>query len=104
MDQLNQQTSEQQQQLTTRFDSLVFETQRVLNQLAERQTRTESTVETLVDSVARLTRNAEADSIRWRETQAEIRRIWEYLLGQSRNGHGESSLKVTYITIAVTYK
>ena len=82
-------TVEQQQQLTTRFESLVFETQRVLNQLAERQTRTEASIETLADSVTRLTQNASNDSIRWRESQAEIRRIWEYLLGQSRNGHSE---------------
>lgn len=87
--QLNQQTSEQQQQLTARFESLVFETQRVLNQLADRQTRTEASIETLADSVTRLTRNTETELVRWQESQAEIRRIWEYLLGQSRNGHSE---------------
>lgn len=34
--------------------------------------------------------NAEADRAIILENQAEIRRIWEYLLGQSGNGHTSS--------------
>lgn len=82
------QVAQQQQQLTSRFDGLVSETQRLFNQLGEQQARTSAAVESLTDAVTRLTRNAEAD----REIfQAEIRRIWEYLLGQQPgNGRGES--------------
>lgn len=79
------------EQLTSRFDGLVAETGRILNQLAERQTRTEAAVESLAVAVTRLTQNAEADQTRWRETQAEIRQIWEYLLSQRRNGGSSNS-------------
>jgi len=84
------QVAQQQQQLTSRFDSLVSETQRLFNRLGEQQSRTEAAVESLTDAVTRLTRNAEADRIRWTQNQAEIRQIWEYLLGQQRNGNGSS--------------
>jgi ABC-type transporter Mla subunit MlaD len=99
--QLSQQTAQQQQQLASRFDGLVSETQRLFNRLGEQQSRTEAAVESLTDAVTRLTRNAEADranflqkaeadQARWTQNQAEIRQIWEYLLGQQRgNGRGE---------------
>ncbi|MBW4642004.1 MAG: hypothetical protein KME23_03115 [Goleter apudmare HA4340-LM2] len=87
--QLAQQTAQQQQQLTSRFDSLVSETQRLFNRLGEQQSLTSSAVESLSDAVTRLTQNAEADRVRWRETQNEIRQIWQYLLQQRGNGRGE---------------
>lgn len=71
-------------QLTQRFDGLVSEVQRVLNQSGDRQVRTEATVEFLTDAVTRLTQSALAD-------REEFRRIWEYLESQQRsrgNGHG----------------
>ena len=87
-----------------RFDSLVFETQRVVGQGGDRLTRLEATTEFLVDSVTRLTRsnhtlsqevraltrNMEATERRTEgeraEFRAEIRRIWEYLMRQYPNG------------------
>ncbi|MFB2836995.1 hypothetical protein [Floridanema evergladense] len=85
---------QQHQQLVTRMDSLVFEVQRILGGLSERQNRTEAAIETLVDAVGRLTRNGEADRAVMRETQAQIRemqaevnQIWQYLLNQRNNGH-----------------
>lgn len=66
--------------LAERVDEFVFQAQRLFTQLGEQQSRTEATVQTLVDSVTRLTRNSET-------TQAEILRIWQYLEGQQRNGH-----------------
>ena len=86
------------------FDSLVFETQRVVGQGADRLTRLEATTEFLVDAVTRLTqsnqvmsrnidaltrnmeaaeRRAEADRAEFR---AEIQRIWQYLMRQYPNG------------------
>ena len=85
-----EQTVQQQQQLTTRLDSLVFETQRLFNRLGEQQSRTDAAIESLSASVARLTQNSEADRVRFRETQVEIRQIWEYLLRQRGNGRGEA--------------
>jgi len=83
-----EQTVQQQEQLATRFDSLVSETQRLFNRVGEQQERNSAAIESLSDAVGRLTRNSEADRDRWRETQAEIRRIWEYLLQQGGNGRG----------------
>jgi ABC-type transporter Mla subunit MlaD len=67
-------------QLTSRFDSLVSETNRVILRIAEKQERNEAAIESLSDAVGRLTKIALDD-------RAEIRRIWEYLLSQSGNGH-----------------
>lgn len=78
------------QQTATRLDSLVFETQRLFNRLGEQQSRTDAAIESLSASVARLTQNSEADRVRFRETQVEIRQIWEYLLRQRGNGRGEA--------------
>ena len=81
--------------------SLFSETDRLFDRLEEQQARTLAAVESLSDAVTRLTRNAEADranflqkaeadQVRWTQAQAEIRQIWEYLLGQQRgNGRGE---------------
>lgn len=71
-------------QLTQRFDSLVSEVQRVLNQSGEQINRLEANAEFLNDAVTRLTQTAIAD-------RTEFRRIWEYLESQQRhqgNGHG----------------
>jgi len=126
VNQLSQQTAQQQQQLASRFDGLVSETQRLFNRLGEQQSPTQAAVESLKDAVTRLTRNAEADranflqkteadQARWIQNteeidsltdilmhsiqnaeadreifQAEIRRIWEHVLGEQRgNGRGE---------------
>ncbi|MCC5669104.1 hypothetical protein LC653_35925 [Nostoc sp. CHAB 5784] len=67
--------------------SLFPETDQILNRLEEQQARTSAAVESLADAVTRLTQNAETDR---QVFQAEIRRIWEYLLGQQGgNGRGE---------------
>lgn len=83
------QLTQQFEQLTSRFDGLVIETGRILNQLAERQTQTEAAVESLADAVTRLTQNAEADRAVMREMQSDIRglqtenrQILQYLFGQ----------------------
>ena len=71
-------------QLTQRFDGLVSEVQRVLNQSGEQINRIEANAEFLNDAITRLTQSAVAD-------RTEFRRIWEYLESQQRhqgNGHG----------------
>lgn len=70
--------------LTQRFDGLVSEVQRVLNQSGEQVNRLEANAEFVHDAITRLTQTAQAD-------RAEFRRIWEYLESQQRNqgnGHG----------------
>ncbi|PHJ56374.1 hypothetical protein VF14_35070 [Nostoc linckia z18] len=59
------------------------------NQLSLQETVRQNTEEihSLTDILMHSIQNAETD----REVfQAEIRRIWEYLLGQQRNGNGSS--------------
>lgn len=70
-------------QLGQRFDSLVSEVQRVLNQSGEQINRLEANAEFVHDAITRLTQTAVAD-------RTEFRRIWEYLESQQRhqgNGH-----------------
>ena len=71
-------------QLGQRFDSLISEVQRVLNQSGEQINRLEANAEFVHDAITRLTQTAVAD-------RTEFRRIWEYLESQQRhqgNGHG----------------
>ncbi len=105
------QVSEQQQQnniaiakltkrmdeVNSRFDNLVYETQRVISNSFESLERLEASVEFMTDAVTRLTRNADHDrqAIReiWtsiRNVQAENRQIWQYLLRESGNGHAST--------------
>lgn len=73
-------------QLTDNVDVLV----RRVDQLAIRQEDTQAVVsqmasrfEQLMTVMVQFAQNAEVD-------RAEIRRIWEYLLGQQQNGNGRS--------------
>ncbi|MBW4613202.1 MAG: hypothetical protein KME21_07940 [Desmonostoc vinosum HA7617-LM4] len=63
------------------------------NQLSLQETVRQNTEEihSLIDILMHSIQNAESDRTIIQENQAEIRRIWEYLLGQQRgNGRGES--------------
>lgn len=67
-----------------------------LDQVAERLEGLTIRVDGLADRVNGLTQlmersieSANADRAIIRESQIEVRRIWEYLLRQSPNGHGE---------------
>jgi uncharacterized protein YhaN len=73
--------------LTQRVDCL---TERV-DRLVENQQNTQATVAQLATLMVQLARDAEADRATIRDNQVEIRRIWEYLLGQSGNGRRGAS-------------
>jgi hypothetical protein len=62
------------------------------NQLALQETVRQNTEEihSLIDIVMHSIQNAEADREIIKQNQAEIRRIWEYLLRQSGNGRSEA--------------
>jgi hypothetical protein len=50
-------------QLSSRVDSFVFEAQRLFTKIGETSERNEAAVESLTESVGRLTRNSEADRV-----------------------------------------
>jgi hypothetical protein len=50
-------------QLSSRADSFVFEAQRLFTKIGETAERNEAAVESLAESVGRLTRNSEADRV-----------------------------------------
>ncbi|MBF2007960.1 MAG: hypothetical protein IGS49_21575 [Chlorogloeopsis fritschii C42_A2020_084] len=62
------------------------------NQLALQETVRQNTEEihSLIDIVMHSIQNAEAEREIIKQNQAEIRRIWEYLLRQSGNGRSEA--------------
>lgn len=62
--------------LNDKFDRLTS----IMMELAQRQRRTEEAVENLSETVSRLAQIALED-------KAEIKRIWEYLMNQTTNGH-----------------
>jgi predicted nucleic acid-binding Zn-ribbon protein len=55
------QMSQQFDQMSNRVDSFVFEAQRLFTRLGEKSEQSEAAVESISESVGRLTRNAEAD-------------------------------------------
>jgi len=55
-------------------------TDSAINSLASR-------LDQLGQTMTQFAENAEADRAAMRETQAEIRQIWQYLLSQQPNGH-----------------
>jgi hypothetical protein len=66
--------------LTGRIDQLTIKVDGLATQMAALGTELENVTDILMHSI----NNAESDREAW---QAEIKRIWEYLLGQSQNGH-----------------
>jgi predicted nuclease with TOPRIM domain len=70
--------------LTERFDQLALSQQLLqtsLSQLVLSQQNTQTSLDNLARVVVRVSETEAED-------RAEIRRIWEYLLGQQRNGNG----------------
>ena len=81
--------------VSSRVDEFVFQAQRLFNQHAERLIRLEGKAERLEAIVLRLDRNYSAQQSQLQEFQQttgatleRIDRVLEYLLRQSRNGHG----------------
>lgn len=70
--------------LTERMDTLTIR----VDQLAVSLGNTQAIVTQLATLMVQFTQNAEADRVTIRENQAEVRRIWEYLLSQHPNGKG----------------
>ncbi|BAY50595.1 hypothetical protein SAMD00079811_82240 (plasmid) [Scytonema sp. HK-05] len=83
------QTAQQQQTNTTAIAQLTEQQQTNTTAIAQLTAKVDGLteeVDSLRDIVMHSIQNAESD----REVfQAEIRRIWEYLLGRSGNGRGE---------------
>ncbi|MBE9005748.1 hypothetical protein IQ259_11995 [Fortiea sp. LEGE XX443] len=67
-------------QVTTRLDQLTLK----VDQLTLKVDNLTDDVNLLTDYFTQIITNAESDRAAF---QAEIRRIWEYLLQQGRNGH-----------------
>ncbi|WP_414589591.1 hypothetical protein [Scytonema sp. PCC 10023] len=83
------QTAQQQQTNTTAIAQLTEQQQvntTAIAQLTAKVDGLTEEVDSLRDIVMHSIQNAESDRTLF---QAEIRRIWEYLLGQSGNGRGE---------------
>jgi flagellin-like hook-associated protein FlgL len=77
-----------------RIEAILEQTASRLDQVAGQQATNTAAIANLTEEVDSL-RDIVMHSIGNAETdrevfQAEIRRIWEYLLGQQRNGHGSS--------------
>ncbi|BAY07593.1 hypothetical protein [Calothrix sp. NIES-2098] len=73
-------------QLTVNVDGLTEK----FDGLTEKVDGLTEDVTSLTDILMHSLQNAEADRAQMLENQAEIRRIWEYLLGQQRNGNGST--------------
>ena len=83
------QTAQQQQTNTTAIAQLTEQQQANTTAIAQLTAKVDGLteeVDSLRDIVMHSIQNAESDRTLF---QAEIRRIWEYLLGQSGNGRGE---------------
>lgn len=99
VDQMSQQFDQMSQrfdQMSNRVDSFVFEAQRLFTRLGEKSERSEIAVESISESVGRLTRNAEADRIESRASRERtdsmlerFDRLIDYLMrdGGDRNAN-----------------
>lgn len=91
----NNQVAERESRLALREDieilyQIAQQTGGRLDQVAARVDQLTIQVGELSRLMAQSIETANADRAAIRETQAETRRIWMYLLGQQPNGHGES--------------
>lgn len=76
-------------QLAGRIDEFVFQAQRLISNQSDRLSRTEAAVESIADSVGRLTRNSEADRAAFRNYSERndamidrLDRLVDYLMRQ----------------------
>lgn len=97
VDQMSQQFDQMSQrfdQMSNRVDSFVFEAQRLFARLSEKSERSEAAVESISESVGRLTRNAEADRIEsraFRERTDSILQRFDRLIDYLMRDGGDRS-------------
>jgi DNA repair exonuclease SbcCD ATPase subunit len=83
-----------------RIERLATRTDQRIDRLAERQERTQEQLDLLREdidiafqTIGLMTQNNDREMAQFRaailENQEECRRIWQYLLGQQRNGNGD---------------
>lgn len=89
-EELHRRSGERIDLLTERLEESRRQSNERISQLDQRLNQLTNTVDRLAALVIQSIENANVDRAIIRDNQTEIRRIWEYLLRQQPNGHGDN--------------